>query len=116
VFNKVRSTFLGVYEAAVIGCQIAREIMAEPNAKLRLPENVPIDRALLRAIALERQRGCRRKGVTAPFSVGALADVMSDLALALLNRERDRPTLRLSAKETKKRMRDSWFHEAIGMP
>jgi hypothetical protein len=55
-------------------------------------------------------------GVAARFSSAALADVMSDLAFAVLNRERRYPGSCLRAEETKKRMRKSWFQEVIGMP
>ncbi len=112
----VPASSVGVYEAAVLGCDLAKDVMAEPGKMLSLREGVPVDRALIRAIALELQRALRRKGVAVPFSVVALGEVMNDLALAVLNRECDQPGLCLRAEETKKRMRDSWFQEVIGMP
>ena len=111
----VKSASVGVYKAAVLGCDIAREIVAEEGKEMHLPEGVPVDRALLRAIATELQRALRRKGVIAPFSVTGLSEVMSDLALAVLNRESDQPGLCLRADETKKRLQDSWFQRVLGI-
>jgi hypothetical protein len=82
---------------------------------LALPEGVPVDGALLRAIAIELQRALRRRGVAAPFSVAALRDVMSDLALAALNREHDQGSLLLRAEETKGRLHESWLQKIVGV-
>jgi glycosyltransferase involved in cell wall biosynthesis len=108
------SASVGVYEAAVLGCNLIREIMGQQGTELSLPQGVPVDRPLLRAIATELQRALRRKGVAASFSVAALSEVMSDLALAVLNREQDQPGLCLQADETKKRLQDSWFQKVVG--
>jgi hypothetical protein len=109
------SSSLGVYRAAELGCNLAREIIAEQGRELALPEGVPVDGALLRAIAIELQRALRRRGVAAPFSVAALPDVMSDLALAALNRERDQGSLLLRAEETKGRLHESWLQKIVGV-
>jgi len=109
------SSSLGVYRAAELGCNLAREIIAEQGRELALPEGVPVDGALLRAIAIELQRALRRRGVAAPFSVAALRDVMSDLALAALNREHDQGSLLLRAEETKGRLHESWLQKIVGV-
>jgi glycosyltransferase involved in cell wall biosynthesis len=103
-----------VYRAAVIGCEIARRLKIEDPNELTLPEGVPVDRALLNAIATELQKALRRKGIGAPFSIAGLRDVMNDLALALLNREDDQPNLLLRAEETKRQMGQPWFEGLLG--
>ena len=104
---------MGVYSAAVAGCDIAKQLIEESEGEFELPQGVPVDRALLGAIAVELQKALRRKGVGAAFSITALADVMNDLALALLNRERDQPNLLLDAEETKRRLSSPWFEQAL---
>lgn len=105
---------VGVYSAALIGCEVARHLIAESGKELELPEGVPVDRALLNSVATELQKALRRKGLETPFSIAALADVMSDLALALLNRERNQPNLVLQAEETKKRLDGLRIEDALG--
>lgn len=105
-----------MYLAAVLGCDIASQIIAKHETDSPLPEGVPVNMALLRAIAVELQRALRRKGVSVEFSVAALSEVMSDLALAVLNRDSVRQGLCLRGDETNKRLRESWFQEVVGTP
>ncbi len=102
-----------VYNAAMMSCEIAQQLTEEAGGQLELPQGVPVDRALQRAIATEFQKALRRKGIEATFSIAALSDVMNDLALALLNRAGNQPNLRLDAAETKRRLSTAWFERAV---
>lgn len=110
----VRSGVIDLYSTAVLGCNLAKETIAENPEKCFLPKGIPVDRALVRGIAHELQRALRRKGVTVSFSVTALCEVMTDLALALLNREVDiSDGFCLSAEETMKRLDNFWFQKSF---
>jgi len=105
---------LDSYSAAVIGCDIARETIAENREKCSLPAGVPIDRALFRAIAIELRRALRLKTIAISFSATALSDVMVDLSLAELNRDHARSgAFLVSADATKERIGDDWFKKAM---
>ena len=111
-----RGGVIDLYSAAALGCNLAKETIAENPEKCFLPAGIPVDRALISAIALELQRALRRKGVTVWFSVTALSDVMTNLALALLNRESNIPRrFCLSAEKTRNSMDDFWFQKALGV-
>jgi glycosyltransferase involved in cell wall biosynthesis len=102
------------YGAAVIGCEVAKETIAQNPQKCSLPSGVPVDRALFRAIAMELRKALRLKAVPISFSASALSDVMVDLSLAELNRDQDRGgAFLVTATSTKEHMRDDWFERAI---
>lgn len=97
----VPGSSVDLYVAAMRGCGVVSELTAGGQ----LPAGVPLDLALVRAVAFELHRALRRNGYTVPFSANALTDVMSDLSLALLNSDRSGPDgFRLSAEETRARM------------
>lgn len=108
---------IGVYRAAKLGCQVAAETISQNQEKCSLPEGVPIDPALIRAVAFELQRALRRAGVESAFSVAALGEVMNDLSLAVLNQEpQGRPGFRVDPEETKNKICEDWFGKAVGNP
>ena len=102
-----------VYPAAARGCEIAREVKSLHEEMLRLPENIPVDVALLRSIALELHRYLRREGKKVLFPVSALTEVMCDLSLAYLNREYRDSGIQLLAKQTQERLKHPWFKDVV---
>jgi len=100
--NKAIGAGAGLYSLAQLGCDIAKEVIVEHPDLFQLPEGVPVDNALLRAIARELQHALLRQGMPASFSPLALAIIMNDLALAKLNLDAERPEALLQAEETKR--------------
>jgi hypothetical protein len=114
---KITGPAIGVYRAAKLGCEVATETISQNQEKCSLPEGVPIDQALMRAVALELHRALRRAGVEAAFSVATLGEVMNDLSLAVLNQEPEgRPGFRVDPEETKNKIGEDWFRKAVGNP
>ncbi len=106
-----------LYDLAVLGCRLVQETLAEMGKQGDLPAGIPIDRALINAVALELKRARLRKGLTASFSTAALAEIMADLSLADLNREPDKiNSLQIDAEGTKNKLSAGWFQKALGFP
>ena len=103
-----------LFGVALLGCHVAKEIIAENAGKCALPDGVPVDRALVRAIALEMLRALRQKGAAVSFSVSDLTEIIIDLSLAVVNRDPGPVQSHcISAEETRRRMAASWFQNAI---
>jgi glycosyltransferase involved in cell wall biosynthesis len=103
-----------VYDAAQRGCAVARRVMDEKEKQWPLPKGVPVNAALLRAIAVELERALRRRGVAVEFSPVSLFEVMNDLALAVLNREPDQLPTQPRAELTRKQLQQPWFEKVVG--
>jgi len=103
-----------LFGVALLGCHVAKEIIAENAGKCALPDGVPVDRALVRAIALEMLRALRQKGAAVSFSASDLTEIIIDLSLAVVNRDPGPVQSHcISAEETRRRMAASWFQNAI---
>ena len=103
-----------LFGVALLACHVAKEIIAENVQKCALPDGVPVDRALVRAIALEMLRALRQKGAAVSFSVSDLTEIVVDLSLAVVNRDPGPIQSHcISAEETRRRVAASWFQNAI---
>ena len=104
---------LSAYDVAMIGNRIAEQVMAVESEADKLPEGIPVDSALLRAIATELRRSLQRRGLATDFSITTLQDIMTDLSLAALNRERENPRIFLTAEDTRQKLKTDWFRRLV---
>jgi glycosyltransferase involved in cell wall biosynthesis len=111
MFNYRESVDL--YDAAVLGCRVATDIMAEHVELFELPRGVPLDSALIHSIAMELERELRNRGKTVPFSSSKLREMMTDLTMAFLCRDQTKTPLILESKKTQLQLDQQWHSWAV---